>query len=157
MSSAHRGHSGTLADGGFIFAHAFSKAGTGEGNRWVEHWLLKLLPRRDTFYICSHFIDQSKPHSLTSKKVEDMHSHLVLRKRSRIILTRALVMTMWVISTLGKWWKVILFLNLDFQSFSPASPLLTGSGISCSKFSLHMKIYVVCIWMYAYIPFLVLK
>ena len=157
MSSAHRGHSGTLADGDFIFAHAFSKAGTGEGNRWVEHWLLKLLPRWDIFYICSHFIDQSKPHSLTSKEVEDMHSHLVLRKRSRIILTRALVMTVWVNSTLGKWWKVIPFLTLDSQSFSPASPLLTGSGVSCSKFSLHMKIYVVCIWMYAYIPFLVLK
>ena len=33
ISSAHRGHSGALTDGSFIFAHTFYKPGAGEGPR----------------------------------------------------------------------------------------------------------------------------
>ena len=66
---AHHDHTGTVADKGFVSACAFSVAGTGEGDGCFGHWLLKLLPRCDTFCICPHFIDQSKPHSHVSKTV----------------------------------------------------------------------------------------
>ena len=46
---------------------------------------------------------------------------------------------MWVNITLGRWWKVIPCLTLDSQSFIPASPLFTVSGISCSKIFLSYK------------------
>ena len=46
---------------------------------------------------------------------------------------------MWVNITLGRWWKVIPCLTLDSQSFIPASPLFTVSGISCSKIFFSYK------------------
>lgn len=49
--------------------------GQEKGQDKLRHWLLKLLLSWDTFYICSHLIDQSKPCNLTSKMEERNNSN----------------------------------------------------------------------------------
>lgn len=143
-----RGYLGTLADGGFISAHAFSVAGT-EGELGIG--LLTSLLRLDSFYICLRCIDWRKPHDLISKRIGEMHSHSRAQEEiSNYSNCVVLMMTMCFNSTLGKSWKVIELLTMDLESFSTGAATVQRTLLYCAQ---NTQTYAVGVWIYAYLFF----